>query len=76
MKKKKRFTYDWSLLMSAAICFVFGKFVAPKYEEMLRQIGLEGEFSPYSKYSLILSGILLVCLFGLWGYRLFSKKSK
>jgi len=75
MKKKKRFTYDWSLLMSAAICFVFGKFVAPKYEEMLMQIGLEGEVSPYSRYSLILSGILLVCLLALWGYR-FSKKSK
>lgn len=58
-KKKKPLSFLWSLLVSSAIFFIFGRFIAPQYEQKLFQAGFIDEIVPVSRYSLILSGVLL-----------------
>lgn len=69
-KSQKRFSIDWSLLASAAIFFLLGKFIAPRYESMFRESGIFEEIVPVSKYSLIISGGLAACFLALLVFRL------
>lgn len=57
--KKRQLSVTWGLLASAGIFFILGKFIAPEYETKLVEFGIFEEVFPVSKYSLILSGILV-----------------
>ena len=72
--KSRKYSLDWTLLVSAGIFFVLGKFIAPRYEELLLRSGVAEEVTPISKYSLIGSGILILCLLGRWIFRWKKRK--
>ncbi|MEN8679554.1 MAG: hypothetical protein ABF391_05810 [Akkermansiaceae bacterium] len=57
--KKRQLSVTWGLLASAGIFFILGKFIAPEYETKLVEFGIFEEVFPVSKYSLILSGVLV-----------------
>ena len=64
------------LFASAGIFFFFGKFISPRYEEMLLTSGVVDEVTPISKYSLFFSAFLTLCLIGRWIYRWKNRKQK
>ena len=64
------------ILASAGVMFLFGKYIAPRYERMLKESGEVGEITPISKYCLIVSALLIVALIGRWIYRWKNRKSK
>ncbi|MGD1977897.1 MAG: hypothetical protein PVJ98_00770 [Akkermansiaceae bacterium] len=74
MKKKKRLSFLWSLLVSSMIFFIFGQFIAPVYEEQILQAGLAEEVVPVSRYSLYLSAALFGGFLLLLVLRLIRKK--
>jgi hypothetical protein len=57
--KKRQLSVTWGLLPSAGIFFILGKFIAPEYETKLVEFGIFEEVFPVSRYSLILSGVLV-----------------
>ncbi|MDA7866146.1 hypothetical protein N9A70_05175 [Akkermansiaceae bacterium] len=57
--KKRQLSVTWGLLASAGIFFILGKFIAPEYETKLVEFGIFEEVFPVSKYSLVLSGVLV-----------------
>ena len=57
--KKRQLSVTWGLLASAGIFFILGKFIAPEYEAKLVEFEVFEEVFPVSKYSLILSGVLV-----------------
>jgi Ca2+/H+ antiporter len=57
--KKRQLSVTWGLLASAGIFFILGKFIAPEYETKLLEFGIFEEVFPVSKYSLVLSGVLV-----------------
>ena len=57
--KKRQLSVTWGLLASAGIFFILGKFIAPEYETKLVEFGIFEEVFPVSRYSLILSGVLV-----------------
>ncbi|MDA7895346.1 hypothetical protein N9B30_00650 [Akkermansiaceae bacterium] len=57
--KKRQLSATWGLLASAGIFFIFGRFIAPEYEVKLLEFGVFDEVFPVSKYSLMLSGVLM-----------------
>jgi hypothetical protein len=57
--KKRQLSAAWGLLASAGIFFIFGRFIAPEYESKLLEFGVFDEVFPVSKYSLMLSGVLV-----------------
>lgn len=57
--KKRQLSATWGLLASAGIFFIFGRFIAPEYEAKLLEFGVFDKVFPVSKYSLMLSGILM-----------------
>jgi len=57
--KKRQLSATWGLLASAGIFFIFGRFIAPEYEAKLLEFGVFDEVFPVSKYSLMLSGVLM-----------------
>ena len=58
---------EWILAASAALFFVFGKYIAPYYEGMFEQVSPDEEPVAISFFSLCAAGIL----FGLLVARLF-----
>lgn len=73
--KKKRLSLEWALLASAGIFYLFGRFIATEYEAKFLESGLFEEVIPVSKYSLILSAVLLGGFLLSLLVRLFLKKS-
>ncbi|MEN8784106.1 MAG: hypothetical protein ABF379_07075 [Akkermansiaceae bacterium] len=57
--KKRQLSVSWGLLASAGIFFILGRFIAPEYEAKLVEFGVFEEVFPVSRYSLILSGVLV-----------------
>ena len=57
--KKRQLSAAWGLLASAGIFFILGKFIAPEYEAKLVEFGIFEEVFPVSRYSLILSAVLV-----------------
>lgn len=57
--KKRQLSVSWGLLASAGIFFILGRFIAPEYEAKLLEFGVFEEVFPVSRYSLILSGVLV-----------------
>ncbi len=74
--KSRRYSLDWILLSTAAIAFLFGRFISPRYEELLLESGAVETVTPLSIYSLIFSAVLLLGLLALWIYRWKSRKRK
>lgn len=50
---------DWVLFASAILFFLMGRFMIPRYEEMILAMDEEAG-SPWSTLSLAISGVLLV----------------
>jgi hypothetical protein len=73
-RRKKRLSLDWSLLASAAIFFLLGRFIAPRYEALFRDAGIFEEIVPVSRYALIASGVLAVGFVVVLAVRLFRMK--
>ncbi|MDB2673487.1 hypothetical protein N9Y81_00885 [Akkermansiaceae bacterium] len=57
--KKRQLSAAWGLLASSGILFILGKFIAPEYEAKLVEFGIFEEVFPVSRYSLILSAVLV-----------------
>lgn len=73
-KKKRRLSFDWALLATAAIFFLLGRFIAPHYEKLFMDAGIFDEVFPVSEYSLILAAVLAGGFVLLWVVRLLWKK--
>jgi len=67
--KSRKYSFDWIIIATGGIFFLFGKFISPRYEKMLLSSGAVEEVTPISKYCLFISGVLLCCLIGRWVYR-------
>ena len=74
--KSRKYSFDWQLLATAGIFFLFGKFISPRYENMLLQSGTVDEVTPISKYCLGVSVFLLIVLVGRWIYRWKKREKK
>jgi hypothetical protein len=74
--KSRKLSFDWMIFASAGVMYLFGKYIAPRYEKMLKESGEVGEITPISTYCLIVSALLIVALIGRWIYRWKNRKSK
>jgi len=74
-KRKKRLALDWSLLASALIFFLLGKYIAPEYERQFLEGGLIDEAAPVSGHLLLVSKVLLGLFVLLWVFRFLRKKT-
>ncbi len=57
------------LLAGAGVAYVFGRFIAPRYEAMLSAASDFEEVTPISTFSLWTAGVLIVALFARLFYR-------
>lgn len=73
-KERKRLSIEWSLLASAGIFFIFGKFIANQYEQKLFEAGFIEEIVPVSCYSVVLSGVLFALFLVALIFRFLRKK--
>ena len=74
-KQRKRLSLDWSLLASAGIFFLLGRFIAPQYEQKFLEAGFIDEIVPVSRYSLILPGVLFALFLVVFIFRFLRPKS-
>jgi len=74
--KSRRYSINWMIFATAVIFFIFGKFIAPRYEELLLQSGVVEKVTPISKYSLIACGVLVACLIVRFVFQWKNRKKK
>ncbi|MFT6179386.1 MAG: hypothetical protein ACI9NQ_001777 [Paracoccaceae bacterium] len=74
--KSRKYSFDWLFFATSVIFFIFGKFISPRYESMLLTSGVVEEVTPISKYCLVVSALLFLCLVGRWIYRWKNRAKK
>jgi uncharacterized BrkB/YihY/UPF0761 family membrane protein len=74
-KQRRRLSLEWSLLASAGIFFIFGKYIASQYEQKLYEARFIDEIVPVSRYSVIASGVLFILFVLAMIFRFVRKKS-
>ena len=71
---KNALRIDWVLFSSAILFFLIGRFIIPRYEEMMRAMDEDAE-SFWSNLSLVISSALLMLLIAriIWRVRKYQK---